>query len=262
MTNLVRSELKKITSTRLWWGLLLGAVLFTAIQAGATAAFTGAEAGPGQPETPAVDTPEAIRSVYALSVFSGSYIFALILGITGMTTEYRYQTITPTFLVSPGRSRVVVAKMFAHLVVGAGYALVSLVAALAVGATVLGLRGEDLGFAADRLWSTIGLAVAAVAIWTLLGIGIGTLVRNQVAAILLAILITFLIEPLLTVLFGALDMDAVVKYLPTNASTALMSPGEVLITYLDWWVGGLVLLGYAVLLAGLGVLVSVRRDVT
>ena len=262
MTDLVRSELRKITSTRLWWGLLLGAVLFTAIQAAATAAFAGTDPGAGQPATPGLETAEAIRSVYALSVFSGTYIFALVLGITGMTTEYRYQTITPTFLVSPRRSRVVVAKMVAHVVVGAGYALVSLAAALVVGAVVIGIRGEDLGFGADRLWPTIALAVVAVAIWTLLGIGIGTLVRNQVAAILLAILITFLIEPLLTVLFGALDLDAVVKYLPTNASTALMSPGEVFITYLDWWAGGLVLLGYAVVLAGLGVLLSVRRDVT
>ena len=34
-TALVRSELRKITSTRLWWGLLLGAVIYTVIQAGA-----------------------------------------------------------------------------------------------------------------------------------------------------------------------------------------------------------------------------------
>ena len=40
--------------------------------------------------------PEAIRTVYASAAFSGAYIFAMILGITGMTGEYRYQTITPT----------------------------------------------------------------------------------------------------------------------------------------------------------------------
>ena len=104
--NLVRSEFKKISSTRLWWGLLIGAMLFAGAQALANAVFAGVEPGAGQPATPGLDSPEAIRSVYALSAFSGAYIFALILGITGMTGEYRYQTITPTFLVSPRRPAV------------------------------------------------------------------------------------------------------------------------------------------------------------
>ena len=100
-TALVRSELRKITSTRLWWGLLLGAVIYTVIQAGANAAIAGTDPGAGQPATPALDTAQAIRTVYATSAFTGAYIFAMILGITGMTGEYRYQTITPTFLATP-----------------------------------------------------------------------------------------------------------------------------------------------------------------
>jgi hypothetical protein len=37
---LVRSELRKIGSTRLWWGLLVGALVYAMIQSGAQAAFT------------------------------------------------------------------------------------------------------------------------------------------------------------------------------------------------------------------------------
>ena len=102
-TALVRSELRKITSTRLWWGLLVGAVVYTVIQAAANAALAGSDPGAGQPATAALDTAEAIRTIYASSPFQGSYIFAMILGITGMTGEYRYQTITPTFLATPRR---------------------------------------------------------------------------------------------------------------------------------------------------------------
>ena len=259
---LVRAEFKKISSTRLWWGLLIGAVVFSMIQAAVNAAFAGVDPGAGQPATPGLDTPEAIRSVYAMSMFGGTYIFALILGITGMTGEYRYQTITSTFLVSPRRSRVVVAKMLAHLVMGAFFGVVALAGTVLAGAVVIGVRGADLGFGAERLWPTMGLAVLAVAIWTLVGIGIGTLIRNQIVAILLAVFVTFLIEPILTFALAAIDLDWLVKWLPTNASSALMAPGNTLLDYLDWWVGGLVLLGYGLLLAGLGIALSVRRDVS
>ncbi len=136
-TGLVRSELHKIRTTRLWWGLLLGAVVYTLIQAAANAALAGQEPGNGQPASAALDTAQAIRTVYAGSAFQGAYIFAMILGITGMTGEYRYQTITPTFLATPRRSRVVLAKMAAHLLVGIGYGVVCVVAALVVGGAVI-----------------------------------------------------------------------------------------------------------------------------
>ncbi len=78
---------------------------------------------------------------------------------------------------------------------------------------------------------------------------------------LVAVFVTFLVEPLATFILAANDLDEIVKWLPTNASTALTSPGGTLLTYLDWWAGGLVLLGYAAVLAGLGVLLSSRRDI-
>ncbi|QNN51528.1 ABC transporter permease [Nocardioides mesophilus] len=259
---LVRSELHKIFSTRLWWGLLLGAVVYTGLSAVAAAATAGMEPGAGQAASPPLGTAAAYRGVYASSMFGGAYIFAMILGITGMTGEYRYQTITPTFLVTPRRSRVVAAKMVANLLVGLGYAAAALLSALAFGALTITIRGEALGLGADRLWSSVALAALAIALWTLLGIGIGTLIRNQVAAILIAVFVTFLVEPLATYFLSAADLDAVVKWLPTNASAALTSPASTILDYLDWWVGGIVLLGYAALLAGLGMLLSVRRDIT
>lgn len=262
MTGLVRSELRKITSTRLWWALLIGAVLFSALQSGVTAAFAGMEAGSGQPGMAGLDTAEGVRSVYPMAMFTGTYMFALVLGITGMTGEYRYQTITSTFLVSPRRSRVVVAKILAHVLFGLVYGVVGLLTVLVVGGTTMSIRGYGLGLDTERLWVTMGLAVLAVAIWAVVGIGIGTLIRSQIAAIVVGVLFTFLVEPLLTVLASSLEWDWLVKWLPSNASSALMAPGEMLVEYLEWWAGGLVLLGYGLVLAAAGVLLSVRRDVS
>ncbi|HET7385852.1 MAG TPA: ABC transporter permease [Nocardioidaceae bacterium] len=262
MTGLVRAELRKISSTRLWWGLLLAAVVYTAVSAGATAGFAGVEPGGGQPASPGLDTASAIRGVYAGAAFSGAYILAMILGITGMTGEYRYQTITATFLSCPRRGRVVAAKMAAHLGYGLGYGVVALVTAVVVGAIVIAARGYALGFSTDGLGRAMALAVVAVALWTLVGIGIGTLIRNQIVAILVGVFLTFLLEPLVSLALHALDWDAVSKYLPSNASTALTSASNPYVDFLSWWAGGLVLLGYAVVFAAIGVLLSRRRDIT
>jgi hypothetical protein len=67
---------------------------------------------------------------------------------------------------------------------------------------------------------------------------------------------------LVSLALAAVDLDKVGAFLPTNASSALMSPGNAFLDYLQWWAGGVVLLGYAVALALLGVVLSVRRDVT
>jgi ABC-type transport system involved in multi-copper enzyme maturation permease subunit len=260
--GLVRSELTKILSTRLWWGLLIGVALYTVVQSAASAAFAGIDAGAGQPTTPGLDSPETLRGVYAAAAFSGAYIFALVIGVTGMTGEYRYETVTPTFLATPRRVRVVLAKAVAHLVVGIGYGLVAVLCAFAAGGLVVLIRGHDLGLGAPGLWRAVALAVLAVALWTMVGIGIGTLIRNQVAALLVAVAVTFLVEPLVSLGLYAADLDAVGKYLPSTASSAMTSPPAAYGDLLPWWAGALVLGGYAALFAGLGVWLSVRRDIT
>ncbi len=262
MTALLRSELSKILSTRLWWGLLIGAAVFTMLQAAATAGFAGVDPGGGAPASPGLDAPETIRSVYAGAAFAGAYIFALVIGVTGMTSEDRYQTATPTFLATPRRGHVVIAKAVAHVGVGVVYGIVCVLFALVAGGTVILIRGAALGLGTEGLWRAVLLAILAVGLWTLLGLGIGTLIRNQVAAILVAVAVAFLVEPLVTVALNALDLDAVAKYLPSSASSAMTSPSDALGDLLPWWGGGLMMLAYAALFTALGVVLTVRRDVT
>jgi ABC-2 type transport system permease protein len=238
-SSLARSELTKILTTRLWWGLLAGVVLYAMLQAGVSAGFAGTDPGAGQPSTPPLDAPEALRGVYAGAAFTGAYIFALVLGVTGMTAEYRYQTATPTFLATPRRTRVVLAKAAAHLVVGMGYGVVAVVCALLVGAVVVTVRGYPLGLGTPGLGRALVLTVLAVGIWTLVGLGIGTLVRNQVAAILVAVAVTFLVEPLVSIGLHAIGLDTVGRFLPGNASSAITSPPSVFTDLLPWWAGGL-----------------------
>lgn len=259
--GLLRSELTKILTTRLWWGLLVGALVLTAIQSGALASVAGLDSG-APTGLPGLDDPAVVRSVYASSAFSGAYILALVLGVTGMTGEYRYQTASPTFLATPRRGRVVAAKAAAHVIVGFGYGVAALTVAFAVGGAVILLRGYGLGLDTPGLWRAAALGALGVGIWTLVGLGIGTLVRNQVGAVLLAVVVTFLLEPLLGLALAALDLDAVGRFLPSAASSALTEEVSPMVELLPWWAGGLVLAAYGAAFAGVGALLTVRRDVT
>lgn len=257
----LRAETRKITTTRLWWILALAAAAYAALNAGLTAGFSGMEIS-GQAPTPAFPDPAAYRNTYAAGAFGGAYLFALVIGVTGMTSEYRYQTITPTFLAVPRRWVVVVSKFAGHFVLGLLFGVIGVVAALVAGGVVIKARGFDLGLGADGVWSGIGLGVLAVALWAVLGLGIGTLIRNQVVAILVALLIAVIVEPLVSLGLHALDLDSVSRYLPSNASSAMTSAVNGQTDLLAWWAGGLVMLGYAAVFAVVGLQASVRRDVT
>jgi ABC-2 type transport system permease protein len=259
---LLRSELTKTFTTRLWWALLIGVVAMTGLQAVVTAAIAGSAPGPGAPPTPPLDDPQTIRSVYANAPFVGAYLFALVMGVTAMTGEYRYQTVTPTFLATPRRARVIAAKAVAQLGLGASYGVVAVLVALVGAGTVMVIRGYSLSYDTPGLWRAVLLAVLAVAMWTLLGLGIGTLIRNQVAAILVALALGIIIEPLLGLLLSAIDLDSLARLLPSAASSAMTSPASQGVDLLPWWGGALVMVGYSVVFAGLGILLSVRRDIT
>ena len=66
---------------------------------------------------PGGPSQQGVRNVWS-SAGTGS-LFALVLGILAMTTEFRFKTLSATFLVTPRRSQVIIAKMLALAGVGA-----------------------------------------------------------------------------------------------------------------------------------------------
>jgi ABC-type transport system involved in multi-copper enzyme maturation permease subunit len=263
MSRLIRAELLKIFTTRLWWGLLIGVVTGSALFAGLTAGLTGM--GPAGQETPGVSEPATVRSTYTAGL-GISYLIALALGIIAMSGEFRHQTMTTTVLASPRRIRIVVAKLAALTVTGTGYGAATVLAGIAVGAPIIMMRGGSARLLSDGVPRAMALAVLAIALWSVLGLGIGTLIRNQVVALLVAIGVAWLAEPLLSLALNALEWGFVAKYLPSSATSALVSPpgndGSLTFEYLPWWGGALVLLGYAAVSGTLGAALTLRRDIT
>jgi hypothetical protein len=107
-------------------------------------------------------------------------------------------------------------------------------------------------------------------LWTLIGVGVGALVRNQVAAVVGVLVFTQFVEPIGRTAAAFVDgLADYTRFLPGAAGDALVGASVFSTAMpqgstdaLPWWVGGIVLLGYAVLFVVLGHLVSWRRDVS
>ncbi len=260
--RIVATELLKLRTTRMWWGLLITGVLLAFLQSGILSAVAGLNTGNGAPTPPPTD-PAVLRSIYTGGAALG-YVVTLCLGVLGMAGEYRHLTITPTLLAVPRRSRLVAAKLVAYLMAGPRVR-----GRVRAG----GRRGRGAGAAAARLparprrrgrRAVDGARGLACAVWAVFGLGLGTLIRNQIVALLTAVGFAVLAGPLLGLALNAAHAGAVAQYLPNQASAALVqgTTGGVEQTLLPWWGGALVLLAYGLVFAAAGVVVTTRRDVT
>lgn len=265
MKRLVRAELLKLRTTRTAWGLLIGLVPYVALNAFgqfAQSAFAGARQA-GSPAPPPLTDPQTIRGV--LSGALSARTLLLVLGILMITSEYRHQTVTPTFLAAPRRSMVVAAKLLAALLVGAAYAVVALVVAIITGYICYAAKGETFTVNVDKAPQAVVGIVLVIAVYAVVGIGVGTLIKNQVGALLVALGWTLAGEAIATLLLTLWHHqgEKIYRFFPGNAASAITDQylgGGVHL--LAPWAGAAVLLGYGLLFAALGSVLTLRRDVT
>ncbi|MBX6386921.1 MAG: ABC transporter permease [Microbispora sp.] len=257
--GLVKAELRKIFTTRLWWIMLIVTLLLVGVSLGFLIAFAGvAQNGAA---LPALDTPQWAETAWSGGASVG--IFVMILGAVMMTSEYRYQTITGTFLTTPRRGLVIVAKLVAGLLVGALFGLAVLVFQAVTVIPAVTIGGGEFSLTASRIPQLSLGILATLALYAVFGIGLGALVRNQIAAIVAAIIWAYVIESIFTAIPA---LHGVGKWLPAGAAQALMSidvdTGLGKPEWLPAWAGALVLVGYGVLFAAVAAVTTVRRDIT
>ena len=255
MIRLVRAEWTKLFTTRVWLGLLLGAC---AMAGGFAALFTGFAGRTGNDGQALPDIGTSAYEQAAFAVSANATVLLLILGIIGMTQEYRHRTATPTFLVTPRRGRVVAAKLLAYALAAVPVGLLVIATNVLVVEVYAGARGAAPSLTGDNLRVLAG-AWAALVIYAVMGVGIGALLRNQVGAIVGALVYLFVVEgiviraiPAIAPLFTWLPGGALQAMTATLDATDLLDP----------WQGALLLIGYGLVAAVLGTLFAVRRDIT
>jgi hypothetical protein len=176
----------------------------------------------------------------------------LLFGIVGASGEYRHRTIAPAVLIAPDRFRLSLARLLAYVITAILVAIAMAALAVVLGVLLLpGTEGPDLA-GSDYVHIVAG-AIIAAALSTALGVGVGILVKNQVAGVVGALVWILILAPLL----GLIDND-IPSY--TNAAAASTVGG----THDDVlsWAGGIaVLFAWAALFVVVGLLVDRRRDV-
>jgi hypothetical protein len=254
MTRLVRAEWTKLFTTKVWLGLTLGAC---AMVGGLSALLTGlAGSAPqnGQPGLPPVGDP--VFEQVALAVSAEAVALFLILGIIGMTQEYRHRTATPTFLTTPRRWRVVVAKLVAYALAAVPLVLAVLAVNVLVVTIYAGARGAAPSLDADNL-EVLWRSGLVLVIYAVIGVGVGALLRNQVGAIVGSLVYLFVVEGVIQSIPAT---QPAYKWMPGGALDATL-PTFQQVDLLEPWQGGLLLLGYGLAAAFLGTVLAVRRDV-
>jgi ABC-2 type transport system permease protein len=275
--NLIKAEFRKVLSTKVWWALLIpSAVLALVTNLGFTALESAAQSLPES----TVHVPLGYLSLS--SSFSFTNIFASIFGALGMASEYRHRSITTTYLTG-SRDGVYGAKMVVYAIFGLGYGVITLASA------TLGvlIPADSNAFPNVGDWLLISLVgTVVIALWTLLGVGLGGLISSPIAVVLALPLYGVIGEKLLSLIFTASNAPAGANYLPVQSSVdsvtslsvqmftdqlRLPSDSPALDQIKDafsavnlpqWWIAGLVFIGYTAVFCVLGWLVSRRRNIT
>lgn len=258
------SEFRKFLTTRMWWVLGLAMVAYLVFTAVALAAVF---AWAPESETALLGQDTAI-TIYSLANSVG-YPFALVVGTLAVTAEYRHHTIAGTLLANPSRDHLALSKMIAAIPIGVLYGGLGIAAVLLGSVPIFEISGSSSHLGDGDVLAVLGFSVLALALWTMVGVGFGLVVPNQVAAVVIIIGFTQFVEPLARIALGFVDgFESVADYFPGAAADALVGgasffalggPGAE--EPMGRLAGGLILVAYAVVFALIGRYTTLRRDI-
>lgn len=258
MTRLIHTELLKLRTTRVTYGLLGTALAVTAL-------FTAVTATEGLDSTRPIVSVAGQSAVTTTSGFA--MIVAAVLGALAATGEFRHSSAALTFLATPHRKRVLAAKAAAGAVAGAAFGLLAALTTTAVGLGIILGKGHHVTIGVGALVGHVAGAALGAGLLAAIGVTVGTLVRSQLATVIGVFVWCLVLESIV----GGL-VHAVRPYLPYTAATTLggtrlgsaaFGPGYDVSTQpsLPFAATAALLLAVAGMLAVLATRTTLRRDV-
>lgn len=263
--NLMKSEMRKVLYARSYRYLLLGAIALAVLSSAASPYVTHRMAESGELTFNGLTDPQMVSGMYAKAI--GGYIIVVIIGVLLMAGEFRHGTAVATFLTAPRRASVLVAK----LVVAAAAGVFTMVVSTGIGVVSCWLALQQYPEAVAPAPGTFGhlanIALVSGAVLAIIGVAVGTLIRNQGLAVGITMMWLFLIDRLIAVFWTTGG-----KFLPTGLITGMMAlrleggdraTGMTLDTadYLPAGQATAVLIGYGAAFAIVAVMTTLRRDI-
>ncbi|MGH8907539.1 MAG: hypothetical protein ACRD0K_13685 [Egibacteraceae bacterium] len=217
-------------------------------------AILGIAASIATTEQAGIPLTSAAAQRQVLAPAGAAWVFTLALGVLCMAGEHRHHTATTTYLAEPRRWRVFTAKLAACGLVGLLLGLITQADASGIAWLWVAARGVRLA-PTSEVWLAFGGALIATVLYGILGVGIGGLLRSQIAGLTAVLGWSLLIEPILASLW-----PRAAKYLPNGAASALRRiPAD---DVLSMGIGGLLFSGYVAAFVMLGLWSVHRRDIT
>jgi len=183
----------------------------------------------------------------------------LVLGIMSITQESRFRTDTASCLVTPRRGAIVVAKLVGVAVCGAVFAVLSVVVVIPLSALLVVLKGGTVVWGPEIGEVALG-AVLVMVLYALIGVAVGAVVHNQIAAIAGSLAWLLVVEQIILPLYPAIG-----RWTLGGASAALVQLGSVTTTrgsLLPVWGAAALLAAYAAAVAWVATRSTLTRDIT
>jgi ABC-2 type transport system permease protein len=211
MTRAIRTELLKLGTARLPWGLLGLAVGLCSLH---NILFDSNAGGTGHTSIPSLATYAGQSQ--AIWVPGELLLIATVLGVVVASGEFRHRTATGTYLAIPNRGQVLGAKSVAASMMGLLFGLAGAAVSTAIGLGFTSAGGHHLLLSAGTIGryaagATVGSALLAAA-----GVALGSLIRSQVGAIITVFVWGFVIEQTIGGVYNSAQ-----PYLPYTAAAAM-----------------------------------------
>jgi ABC-type transport system involved in multi-copper enzyme maturation permease subunit len=299
--RVVRGELLKIRTLNIWWlfGIAALATIGLALLSNSITAhydlnpsmpspsdFTPGQGGPGgnqadfqQAQAEAIAQRDHARSAAGLANLaaniytSGQFfglLFVMLLGIIVVTNEFFHQTATTTFLTTPRRTVVILAKLAAGILIAAVFWLFTTIIDVIAGSIFFSSEGVSTSLGRGDVTRALLLNLLAYGLWAVFGVGIGVLLRSQIGAVVTGAVLYLLSFPLAFAFFGLIHAYVIKKdwvltamvSVPSMASTVMISTDKPWEQAPAQWVGAIVLVGYGVVAAAIGTMITRKRDIS
>ena len=279
LVRLIRAEFMKIRTTSTGELFLTGFIVFTAMALAINGFGIHHQLYPQQglvsraqavAQVAQARSPAGVAAIAASMMTSGQRVgvlFALLLGVLVVTSEFANQTAAVTFVTVPRRTTVIMAKVAAAACCGALFWLVGTVIAAVSTPLFLYSQHVSTSLAGWSVSRSVLLNLVAFVAWGVFGLGLGAVLRSQLVSVIAAIAVyvgSFGTELVFTALYNSFHqgwMLGAPVIGPAVASEVMTTSGPAFPYAPPGWVGGVFIIGYTVTLVAGGVVLTKRRDV-